>query len=115
MVPRMRTVGGSWAHAADPSTDMTVSEATSTRGINEEIFGMAFSSRGFFAAKGENTITRKLFHAPRGARGHHLHIGGVSPSRPTLTRLVSNEPSGSFFSAAITLAPAFNSDLSAGT
>ena len=43
------------------------------------------------------------------------HIGGVSPSRPTLTRLVSNEPSGSFFVKAITLAPGLRSDLSAGT
>src|SRR6476660_1117849 len=63
---------------------------------------------------GENTAPRKLFHGPRGAECH-LHIGGVSPSRPTLTRLVSSEPSGSFFMKAITLAPDLNSDLSAGT
>ena len=35
--------------------------------------------------------------------------------RPTLTRLVSSEPSGSFLMKAMTLAPGFNSDLSAGT
>jgi hypothetical protein len=29
------------------STDMTVSEATSARGIHEEIFGMIFSLKGF--------------------------------------------------------------------
>jgi hypothetical protein len=28
-------------------TDMTVSEATSVRGIHEEIFGMVFSLKGF--------------------------------------------------------------------
>src|SRR5260370_32354446 len=65
----------------------------------------------FSPLKGENTAGRKLFHGPRRP---HLHIGGVSPSRPTLTRLVSSEPSGSLFNAAITLAPSFNSDLSAG-
>jgi hypothetical protein len=43
----MRTVGAGWADATDTSTDIAVSEATSTRGINEEIFGMAFSSQGF--------------------------------------------------------------------
>src|SRR5258706_11459617 len=68
----------------------------------------------FSPPKGENTRDRKLFHGPGGTRCH-LHIGGVSPSRPTLTRLVSSEPSGSFFMKAITLAPGFNSDLSAGT
>src|SRR6266403_460832 len=68
----------------------------------------------FSPPKGENTTARRLFHGPRGARCD-LHIGGVSPSRPTLTRLVSSEPSGSFFMKAITLAPGFNSDLSAGT
>src|ERR1700722_3045286 len=46
MVPRMRTVCGCWAHAADPSADITVSAATSVRGINEEIFGMTFPSQG---------------------------------------------------------------------
>src|ERR1700709_1235883 len=50
-----------------------------------------------------------------GLRFWFAHIGGVSPSRPTLTRLVSNEPSGSFFMKAITLAPGLRSDLSAGT
>ena len=91
-----------------------MSEARSTRDINDEVFGMAASSQGFFPAKGENTTVRKLFHGPRGA-GRRLHIGGVSPSRPMLMRSVSNEPSGSFFMKAITLAPGFNSDLSAGT
>jgi hypothetical protein len=43
------------------------------------------------------------------------HIGGVSPLRPTLMRLASNEPSGCFLMKAITLAPALSSDLSAGT
>src|SRR5260221_13085219 len=47
IVPRMRTGGGAcWAQATDPSTDKTVSEATSARGINEEILGMTFSSQG---------------------------------------------------------------------
>ena len=111
MVPRIRTGGGCCAHATDPSTDMTVSDATSARGSNEEILGMALSSQGcFWFLQRENTATSGLFHGEC-----CLHIGGVSPSRPTLTRLVSNEPSGSFFMKAITLAPAFRSDLSAGT
>jgi hypothetical protein len=38
-VPRIRTGGGCCAHATDPSTDMTVSDATSRRGILE-IFDM---------------------------------------------------------------------------
>ena len=42
MVPRMRTVGGCCAEAADPNTVTSASEA-STRGINEDIFGMVFS------------------------------------------------------------------------
>src|SRR4051794_10662976 len=46
----------------------------------------------------------------------HLHIGGVTPSRPTLTRLASSEPS-SFFTAPkmISLAPGLSSDLSLAT
>src|ERR1700734_3086947 len=43
MVPRMRTVGGCCAHVADPSTVTSASEA-STRGTNEDIFGMVFPS-----------------------------------------------------------------------
>jgi hypothetical protein len=45
MVPRMRTGGGCWAHATEANTDITVSEATSARGIHEEIFGMVIPSR----------------------------------------------------------------------
>src|SRR5450631_1347120 len=46
----------------------------------------------------------------------YRHIGGVIPSRPTLTRLASSVPS-SFFTAPkmMTLAPAFSSDLSPTT
>ncbi len=63
IVPRMRTGGGAcWAQATDPSTDKTVSEATSARGINEELLGMAF-----FLPKGvserENTAIWRLFRA----------------------------------------------------
>jgi hypothetical protein len=47
MLPRMRTVGGCWAHAADASTAKAVSDAISTRGINEEIFGMASPPQAF--------------------------------------------------------------------
>jgi hypothetical protein len=43
--------------------------------------------------KGQNPATPSLFRARR----RRLHIGGINPSRPTLTPLVSNEPSGSFF------------------
>ena len=89
---------------------MNASDATSTRGINEETFGMDFSSQGSFLSK-ERTPQPWGYSVPPALP----HIGGVSPSRPTLTRLVSNEPSGSFFMQAITLAPAFSSDLSAGT
>src|SRR5260370_26609199 len=81
------------------------------RAASKQRFSAWLSPPKAFLDKGENTTVRRLFHAPR----RHLHIGGVSPSRPTLTRLVSNEPSGSFFTKAIPLAPAFRSDLSAGT
>jgi hypothetical protein len=43
MAPRIRTVGGCCAHA-DPSIDITISQAPSTRDIDAEIFGMAVSS-----------------------------------------------------------------------
>jgi hypothetical protein len=43
----MRTGGGCWAHATDVSTDRAVNDAASTRGVKAEIFGMAFSSKGF--------------------------------------------------------------------
>jgi hypothetical protein len=43
MVPRMRTDGGCWADAADPSADTTAS-AASARGSNEDILGIAISS-----------------------------------------------------------------------
>src|SRR5665647_1390959 len=59
MVPRMRTVGGCWAHAADPSTDMTVS-AASARGSNEDILSIAISSPCFVNQK-QNTAARGLF------------------------------------------------------
>ena len=42
MVPRMRTGGGCWAHAAEANTDRTVSEATTARVFHEESFGMVF-------------------------------------------------------------------------
>src|SRR5271169_893929 len=45
MVPRMRTVCGCWAHAAEASTDKIANEATSARGIRDEIFGMVFPSK----------------------------------------------------------------------
>jgi hypothetical protein len=45
MVPRMRTVAGCCAHAADANTDMAASEAANARG-NKDIFGMVFP-RGF--------------------------------------------------------------------
>src|SRR5437870_4943541 len=61
-----------------------------------------------------NTGREYLFHRPCPLR-RPRHIGGVSPLRPTLTRLASNEPSGSFLKEAITLAPALSSDFSAGT
>ncbi len=44
MVPRMRTVGGCWAHAAELNTVTSASEA-SARGTNEDSFGMIFPSR----------------------------------------------------------------------
>ena len=47
MVPRMRTGGGCCAHAADPSKDMTVSDAASRRGLHEEMFGMIVPFLGF--------------------------------------------------------------------
>jgi len=87
-----------------------VSDAASRRGLNEEMFGMVLPFLGLFPVMG---VTPQLQRYS--ARPHHPHIGGVSPSRPTLIRLVSNVPSGSFFMKAITLAPAFRSDLSAGT
>jgi hypothetical protein len=43
MVPRMRTDGGCWADATDPSADTTAS-AASARGSNEDILGIAISS-----------------------------------------------------------------------
>jgi hypothetical protein len=47
MVPRIRTVGGCWAHATDPSTDMKVSDAASRRGLNEAMFDMVLPFLGF--------------------------------------------------------------------
>jgi len=35
-------MGDCWAQALDASTETTASEATSERGIHEEIFGMIF-------------------------------------------------------------------------
>src|SRR3954451_14231100 len=43
MVPRIRTVGAGCAHAA-VTTERTVSDATSRRGINEKRFDMALPS-----------------------------------------------------------------------
>src|ERR1700688_4165998 len=59
MVPRIRTVGGCWAHAADASTVMSASDA-SARGSNEDSFGMVLSSLGFFDQR-QNTATAGLF------------------------------------------------------
>src|SRR5258705_5326808 len=73
MVPRIRTVGDCCAHAG-PSTDIAMSEAVSTRDINDEIFGMAASSLGFSPPKGENNTARQLFHGPLRAEWHR-HIG----------------------------------------
>src|SRR4051794_39659363 len=109
MVPRMRTGGACCAHATDPSIDMTVSDAAIRRDLDQEMFGMVLSFRAF-PGKTANPANSRLFRAAT-----HGHIGGVRPSRQTLTRLVSNVPSGSFFMKAITLAPALRSDLSAGT
>src|SRR5580700_1084175 len=131
MVPRMRTGGGCWAHAAEVSTgmevntDRTVNEATNARGIHEEIFGMVFFPQRLWLSSATygNTPRRRIYSGMtrprrpcplRNAAGD-CYIGGVKPSRPTLMRLVSNRPSGSFFTKAITLAPGFNSDLLAGT
>src|SRR5439155_6482592 len=123
MVPRIRTVGGCCADAADPSRVTKVSEAASIRG-HEEDFGMVFLPR-YLAPNSTQTphgrcYSRRRFFTfllPLWAlwEKEERHIGGVSPSRPTLTRLVSSEPSGSFFMKAITLAPGLRSDLSAGT
>src|ERR1035441_4506386 len=60
MVPRIRTVGGCWAHATDPSMDRAVSEATSTRGINAEIFGMAVSSQGLFRQRAKHRSSEAI-------------------------------------------------------
>ena len=104
MVPRMRTGGVCCAQATVVRTETAASAAV----IQDVNFGMALSPRVFC-----NQLPQ-----PRGTRGiprQPGHIGGVSPSRPTLTRLVSKEPSGSCFMKAMTLAPALRSDLSAGT
>src|SRR3981081_4516476 len=68
MVPRIRTVGGCCAHAEGPSTDMIVSEATSARGSNEEIFGMALSLP-IFPGKEWNTVAARLFLLPLWEKG----------------------------------------------
>src|SRR3954449_5693797 len=86
MVPRMRTVGVCCARADDVT--MQAADAATPRRDIQVLFDMLLVS---------------------------VYIGGVRPSRPTLTRLVSNEPSGSCFMKAITLAPVLSSDLSAGT
>jgi hypothetical protein len=52
MVPRIRTVGDCCVHAS-PGTDITMSAASSTGDIDDEVFGMAASFQGFFPAKGE--------------------------------------------------------------
>src|ERR1700732_2209513 len=62
MVPRIRTGGGCWAQAVDPSTDMTVSEA-STRG-NNEYFGMVFSSQDLFRQRAEHRNPEPIPCAP---------------------------------------------------
>ena len=89
---------------------MKVNDAANRRGLNEEMFGMVLPFLGFSRQWGKHRNSKAI---PRGSAT--IYIGGVSPSRPTLTRLVSKVPSGSFFMTAITLAPAFRSDLSAGT
>src|ERR1019366_3291576 len=88
----------------------------SARGSSEVRFDMV-CPLGVSCDSRQNTAPRGLFRhdAASARRPASDHIGGVRPSRPTLTRLVSNEPSGSGLMKAITLAPALRSDLSAGT
>src|SRR5258708_34673056 len=68
MVPRMRTVGGCCTHAAKPGMEITMSEAVSTRDINEAVFGMAASSQGFTQPK-EKTPRLGSYSMLRAARG----------------------------------------------
>src|SRR5215218_5718908 len=106
MVPRIRTVGvgGCCAHAAAANRVTKANEAASRR----VLFRMAVSlSMSLIQSHQANTGREYLFPSH--------HIGGVNPLSPTLTRLASNEPSGSFLKKAMILAPAFSSDLPAGT
>src|SRR5579864_957857 len=66
MVPRMRTVGGCWAHALTANTDITASEAASARGIHEAIFGMTSSLLMFMVELDRRTkrIPRKTVLIP---------------------------------------------------
>src|ERR1700689_4925918 len=50
-VPRIRTVGGCWAHAVDASTVMSASDAANPRGASENMFGMVLPSLGAFSIK----------------------------------------------------------------
>src|SRR5690349_13621564 len=93
MVQRTRTVdvSGCWAEAAAPNKVAKANEAASIR----DVFRMAvILSMGVHSLANANTGREYLFPFLR-------HIGGVRPLRPTLTRLASNEPSGSFLKKAM--------------
>src|SRR3982074_3197900 len=68
MVPRMRTGGGCCAHATDPSTDMTVSDAASMRGIDGENFNMVLPFLGFSCQSGIH-FNCEVIPQPRGYSG----------------------------------------------
>ena len=89
---------------------MTASDARSERGCQEETFGMMIPSGVRMGCdRGEYPATAGLFRTA-GALSHlrrmggNRYIGGVNPSRPTLMRLVSNDPSGNGLMKAMILA-----------
>src|ERR1700761_8161285 len=125
MAPRTRTVAGACAEAAVANKEAAAITAASVRGRYDETFMIVPLQVDSDASAREYPVRAGVFRnggtvTPGGVTFHirlkqcRCYIGGVRPSRPTLMRSVSNEPSGSGLMKAISLAPAFRSDLSAG-
>jgi hypothetical protein len=75
--------------ANDVATDSAASDDT-TRGIRDETLDMIYLLGVANDRANSNTTSGPVFQARAGLRFRLLrHIGGVRPSRPTLTRLVS--------------------------
>src|SRR3954468_9337190 len=66
IAPRIRTVGVGWADAADAKRSIAASEATSARGRNEQILGMAVPPKVVFtkANVAKANVTKSEHRSP---------------------------------------------------